>query len=151
MPEKFSMRIAVNLILIRDGKALLLRRANTGWKDGEYSVVAGHVDGNETIASAMAREAKEEANLDIREEDLRVVHIQHRISSSVPGGVEHMDFNLVTDTWSGDLQNLEPDKCDDLSWHAIDALPDNTVGYIREVFKHLHNGVLFSEWREPNV
>lgn len=144
---KFTMRVAVNLILIKDGKALLLRRFNTGWKDGEYGTVAGHVDGNETIAHAAVREAQEEAGIAIRELDLYVVHTQHRISTDA----EYIDFNIKADTWSGEPKNLEPDKCDDLSWHPIDQLPENTIPYIRLVFENIKAGIPFSEYREPDA
>ena len=141
------MRVAVNLILLNDGKALMLRRANTGWKDGMYSVVAGHVDGNETIAAAMIREAKEEADITISPEDLRLGHVQHRISV----GVEYIDFSMIAEKWSGEVRNLEPDKCDDLSWHPLDQLPENTIPYIRTVFDNIARKEAFSEWREPGV
>ncbi len=32
--ERFTLRAAVYLILIKDGKTLLSRRFNTGWLDG---------------------------------------------------------------------------------------------------------------------
>jgi 8-oxo-dGTP diphosphatase len=142
--EKFTMPVAVNLILIKDGKALMLRRENSGWHDGEYSVVAGHVDGRETIAAATVREAKEEAGIDIKEEDIRVLHVQHRINPTV----EYIDFSVTADKWTGEPQNLEPDKCSDLSWFPIDNLPENTIPYIRNVFENIRNGLPFSEWQE---
>ena len=145
--EKFTMRVAVNLILIKDGKALLLRRLNTGWKDGQYGTVAGHVDGNETIANAAVREAKEKAGIDIDREDLRVVHTQHRICD----GYEFIDFSVQAEKWSGEPMNFEPNKCDDLSWHPLDNLPTNTIPYIGLVFENMQKGILFSEYREPGV
>ena len=145
--EKFSMRIAVNLILIKEEKALMLRRFNTGWKDGMYSVVAGHVDGNETIAEAMSREAWEEAGLEIMPGNLKVAHVQHRISK----GVEYVDFSMIAEKWSGEPKNLEPEKCDDLNWHPLSQLPENTIPYIRRVFENIEKKEMFSEWREPDA
>lgn len=144
--DKFTMHVAVNLILIKDGKALLLRRSNTGWKDGEYGTVAGHVDGNEEIVAAMVREAKEEAGIEINPADLRVAHVQHRI-----GGREYIDFSLTSEKWTREPTNMEPDKCDDLSWHPIDNLPENTISYIRLVFENIQKGIPFSEWSESGI
>lgn len=145
MSEHFKMFVAVNLILIQDGKTLLLRRCNTGWKDGLYSVVAGHVDGNEEIADAVVREAEEEAGIIIKKEDVRVIHVQHRSNPDR----EYIDFTVTADSWNGEPTNTEPEKCDDLSWFPMDALPENMIPYIRTVFEHVKNGTTFSEWHEP--
>ena len=47
MTERFELRSAVHLLLIRGGQVLLLRRQNTGYEDGNYSVIAGHLNGRE--------------------------------------------------------------------------------------------------------
>ena len=143
---KFQFYASVNLHLRRGNTTLLLRRCNTGWKDGQYGLVAGHIDGNETASQAMAREANEEAGIVIRPEDLRVIHVQHRIS-----GREYFDLHLACDTWEGEPQNLEPDKCDDLNWFPKDALPDTIIPYIRLVFENVTAGIIYSEWREPKA
>ena len=57
----FRSPVAVHLFLVKDGSILLLRRYNTGYEDGNYSVVAGHIDGGEQLMAAMVREAREEA------------------------------------------------------------------------------------------
>jgi 8-oxo-dGTP diphosphatase len=43
------------LILFRDGKILLLKRANTGYEDGNYSVIAGHVEPGENFTQCIIR------------------------------------------------------------------------------------------------
>ncbi len=146
MPKvKFPFFSASHLILFKDERVLLSRRFQTGWKDGYYSVVAGHIDGKETIAGNMVREAKEEGNIDLIESDLEVVHTMHRITDY---GAEYMDFFLVPKTWSGEPTIMEKDKCDDLHWFPINELPENTVPYVRSAIENIQKGITFSEWRE---
>ena len=139
---RFHFFAAVYLIALKNGKVLLARRYNTGWKDGMYTLPAGHVDGNETVHVAMSREAKEETDLDIVPEDLKVVHIMHRNS----GDREYFDFFLETRRWGGEPKNTEPHKCDHLDWFDIHALPDNTLEYVAVVLKKWNQGLLFSNF-----
>jgi hypothetical protein len=39
--EDYRPNVGVHLILIQDGKVLLLQRANTGFADGDWSVPGG--------------------------------------------------------------------------------------------------------------
>ena len=67
------------MFFIRGNQILLLRRLNTGYRDGEYSVPAGHLDGNETVVAAAAREAEEEIGVRIEADDIRFSSVMHRI------------------------------------------------------------------------
>jgi 8-oxo-dGTP pyrophosphatase MutT (NUDIX family)/gamma-glutamylcyclotransferase (GGCT)/AIG2-like uncharacterized protein YtfP len=139
--ERFQLIPAAHLFLIREGQVLLLRRYNTGYEDGNYSVVAGHLDGNEEVKTAMIREAREEAGIEIRPEDLQVVGIMHRKSTD-----ERVDFFLATEKWSGEVTNTEPDKCDELRWVPLDQLPENVIPYIRKAIENYRNGVWFDSY-----
>lgn len=141
MNKKHTIRCAVYLFLIRDNKLLLLRRKNTGWKDGQYGVPAGHLEKNETVLSAATREAKEETGIDIKPEDLELVHVMHRKAN-----YDYIDFYFNIKKWKGDPFIAEKEKSDDLQWFDLDKLPQNTVDYVRMAFENSRNKILFSQF-----
>ena len=140
----FLAPVAVHLLLVRDGKILMLRRYNTGYEDGNYSVIAGHIDGGEQLKTAMIREAKEEAGITISPADLSVVGVIHLMEDD-----EYVSFFLHASNYTGEVVNMEPDKCDDLSWFDIDDLPPNTIPYVRRAIQNYRDGVWFDSlaWR----
>ncbi|MBU4142008.1 MAG: NUDIX domain-containing protein [Patescibacteria group bacterium] len=140
--ERFKIIPVSLLILIKDGNILLSRRFNTGHEDGNYGVVSGHLDGNETFMEAMAREAKEEAGIDIAAKDLEVAHVMHR--KSPPD--ERIDFYIRANNWQGEPKIMEPNKCDDLKWFSIDNLPANTIPYIRQAIEKIRKKIFYSEF-----
>lgn len=119
----------------------MLRRFNTGYEDGNYSVVAGHLEGDETLVAAAIREVEEEVGLRLLAEHLSVVGVMHRKSDD-----ERVDFFLATDTWLGEPSNREPDKCDDLCWYPFGALPVNTIPYVRKALENYRQGAWFDEF-----
>src|SRR3989338_7570062 len=125
--ERFTLRAAVYLILIKDQKILLSRRFNTAWMAGSYSLISGHLDGDESVSRAMIREAYEEAGIRIKNKDLKPVTVLHRFSPDQ----EYMDFFFVAKIWSGVPKIMEPNKCDDMSWFPLKQLPSNTLPHIK--------------------
>jgi len=138
--DRFKLIPTSHLLLVNGSKILLSRRFNTSWEDGKYSVVAGHLDGNETFREAVIREAKEEAGIDIELEDLEIVHAMHRKSAD-----ERIDFFLTARKWRGEPRIMEPNKCDDMRWFEINKLPENTIPYIRQAIECFVNKVFYSE------
>lgn len=132
------------LALMKENKVLLLRRFNTGYEDGKYSMVAGHVDQGETFTQCIIREAEEEAGILLQPDDLEVVHVMHRNSHSAESN-ERVDVFFIARQWQGEPQNKEPNKCDDLSWFELDNLPDNIIPYIRQAIEGIKNSVYYSE------
>lgn len=139
--ERFKLIPAVHLFLLNKGKILLSRRYNTGYRDGFYGVVAGHLEGNENAISAMRREAEEEAGIKISESDIAFCGIMHRKSDE-----ERVDFFFVSEKWNGDIKNTEPHKCDDLSWFNLEDLPENMVPYIRKAIDNFKNNISFDQF-----
>ncbi len=138
---RFKALVAVHLFLIRNEHILLLRRHNTGYADGQYSVIAGHLDGNEEVKMAMIREAWEEAGIEIEPPQLQVVGVMHRKS-----GGERIDFFLVATEWTNEISNKEPHKCDELAWYPLDALSEKTIPYIRTAITNYQQGKWFDSF-----
>ena len=139
--ERFKLISAVHLFLIRDDKVLLLRRFNTGYEDGKYSVIAGHLDGDEEVKAAAIREAQEEVGIEISPLDLQVVGVMHRKSTD-----ERVDFFLATTSWSGEITNQEADKCDQLAWFDLDELPENVIPYVKRALDNYRRGIWFDSF-----
>ena len=140
MHTRFTLRAAVYLLLLKGNEVLLQKRFHTGWMDGKYSLIAGHVDGNESVIQAMRREAREEADIILSENDLLPATVLHRKG----GEVECVDFFFVATSWDGEPKIMEKDKCDDLRWFPMDSLPENVLPYIKEAIYNDSHHIAFS-------
>ena len=141
---RFKIIPAVYLFLRKHNEVLLLKRAGSGYQDGNYSVLAGHLDGNELASTAMCREAKEEAGITVKSNGLRLVHISHRLNGSAEQ--ERIDIFFEAWKWQGEIINAEPNKCDELKWFPIDNLPVNTIPHVRLVLEKVLSGEYYSEY-----
>ena len=133
--------VTIHLFFFRGDQILLVRRFQTGFMDGHYSVPAGHLDGDEPVRMAGVREAREEIGVRIDPQDMDFAGVFHRHSDD-----ERVDFFFRVQKWEGEPLNTEPAKCDDLCWVGIDHLPSNTIPYVRQAIENLHTGVLYQEF-----
>jgi 8-oxo-dGTP pyrophosphatase MutT (NUDIX family) len=139
--ERARFPVTVHLFFLRGDQILLLRRFNTGYADGQYSVPAGHLDGEETVLAAAAREALEEVGVRIEAQDIEYSSVMHRRD-----GDERIDFFLKIRSWDIEPLNAEPDKCDELVWANVDNLPENTIPYVRQALQNHFTGKRFDEF-----
>lgn len=146
MKERYKLIPEVFLLLVVDGKILLSRRFQTGYEDGNYGLPAGHGEDRETAREGIAREAKEEIGIDIAVDDLEFQLVQHRWCADP--GREHarVGFYCTAKKWVGEPTNMEPDKCDDLQWFPLDALPQNIVPHVRAAIDTYRAGEHYSEY-----
>lgn len=128
-------------MLIRRGKILLSRRKNTGYRDGWYSFPAGHIEDNEPLTRGTCREIKEEIGIVLSPADLTLVHVMHRKEKDI-----RMDFFFATSKRTRAPKNLEPEKCDDLSWFPVNRIPTNTIPYIRAAIAAYGQNIWYSEF-----
>lgn len=147
--ERFKMIASSYFILVVDGKILLSRRFNTGYKDGSYSLPAGHIEDGESLTQGAAREIFEEIGLKIVPQVFKLVHVMHRKETDI-----RMDFFFTPHQnkfGAGQAPiNREPEKCDDLRWFSLKRLPENTIPYIRYAIECYQKKIFYSEfgWEE---
>lgn len=145
MKQRFKFTPAVYLVLRKGDQILLSRRFNTGYQDGMYSMIAGHLDGDEPMTSAMAREAYEEAGITVNPTDLRLVHVMH-LRSEIKDSTddERATFYFETTEFKGVPRIMEPEKCDDMQWFKADKLPETMIGHVRLAVENINKGEIFS-------
>jgi len=136
--------VASFLALIRGNKILLSKRFNTGYHDGDYSLIAGHVDKGETFTDAIIREAKEEAGIIVKPDYLKVAHVMHRKSDFDKS--ERVDVYFLAKKWDGQIINREPNKCSELKWFETNKLPTNIVGAVRKAVAAVLDEIPYSEY-----
>ncbi|MGW7692386.1 methyltransferase domain-containing protein [Streptomyces asiaticus] len=145
--------VDVHLILRRGGDVLLARRANTGYADGLLHAPSGHVEDGEDVRAAMVREAAEEIGISLGPDEVRVVLVlQHK----APTGDARTGWFFeaeVGERGGGGREpvNREPEKCSELGWFPLDALPDDMVAYCRAGLEAYRAGHRFAlHWHEPD-
>ncbi|MCY3811403.1 MAG: NUDIX domain-containing protein [Gammaproteobacteria bacterium] len=129
--------IIVQTLVFDDAdRLLLLRRSNTGFMDGWYSLPGGHRDRGESVVEAARRECVEEACVTVEQ-------IEPVVVMPYAGGV---DFIFEATRWSGTPSIGEPDKCDALTFAALDALPEPTTRFVKAALECRGNGVWYREF-----
>ncbi len=133
---------AAYVYLMRDGltgpDVLLQLRQNTGYKDGHWAAAAaGHLERGETAYDAARREAAEE--IGVTEVDLRFEFTMQRTQHDLPID-ERVDFFFTARSWTGEPRILEPQKCAELRWCPLDALPEPMVPHEAYALRSLGTG-----------
>lgn len=144
MPEdRFTMPVSVHILFLKNDEILLSLRKNIS-SDGLYGLVAGHLDGSETVTNAIIREAREEASVEIDPKDIEMTTVCHSFIGH--NKKEYIQFFAKCRKWKGEVMNSEPDKCGELKFFPIDNLPEKMVPYIREGIKKTLEGVKYYEY-----
>jgi 8-oxo-dGTP diphosphatase len=123
-----------------DVEVLLQLRQNTGFMDDHWAAAAaGHVERGETAIDAAHREAAEE--IAVGDLALEFVTAMQRTQRELPID-ERVDFFFTARSWSGEPRIMEPQKCAELRWCRLDALPEPVVPHELSVLTALRTGTV---------
>ncbi|MDD2487560.1 MAG: NUDIX hydrolase [Candidatus Gracilibacteria bacterium] len=118
--EKSRPRVGLGVIIVNDeGKVLIGKRK--GSHAPYYSIPGGKLELGETFEEGTIREIKEETNLDIRMPE--VIAVTNNLNTYKEEGLHFISIILLVRDFSGELINMEPDKCEQWIWVDPKDLP----------------------------
>ena len=133
------IKIGIGVMILDGNKILLGHRAKDKKDTGGifevdcWTLPGGKQEYNETIIEGAIRETKEETNLDIS--DLEIFNAVDDIQPSK----HYITIQLITNKFSGELINLEPNKHDQWDWFRLDNLPSNLYTPTRKFIQEYLN------------
>lgn len=143
---RFRVVPAAYLLLLRpggDGEEVLLHlRQGTGYYDGHWALVAGHVEEGESVFAATCREAAEEAGIVIAVGDVEPLTVMHRTLRGGGAIEQRADFFFVARLWRGDPRVGEADRAADMRWFGLAELPAPLVPHEHAVLTAYVRGAL---------
>lgn len=140
MQGRMGASVNAYLILKKREEVLLQLRKNTGYADGQWSLVAGHVEDGESATDGMIRETLEEIGLKITSSQLTVVHVMHRQTNRL-----NIDLFFACTDWEGVIENREIEKCERLAFFPLSSLPIDLIDYNRAALEAISRGEFYSE------
>ncbi len=115
MKNKFP-KVGVAAVVFHNGLILLGKRKGSHGA-GSWCCPGGHLEFGEQIEECAVRELKEETGL---------VATSFRTTSWSNDLIEsshYVTFFVLIESFSGTVELLEPEKCDEWKWFSLDALP----------------------------
>jgi len=98
-------------------RSILLGKRQGGFGDGQWGLPGGHLEFGESFEEATARELTEETGISADQLYVwKAINTPYATTHYVQIGVQVAKFR-------GELRNREPDKCAELRWCSLDALP----------------------------
>jgi 8-oxo-dGTP pyrophosphatase MutT (NUDIX family) len=147
LSDRFRLPAAVFALLYADGRLLLLRRAGSGYRDGQLAPPAGHLDPGEDLVSGVLRELREEVGVGADPDGCRLATVVHS-APEYAGDEEYLNFFFVVTSWTGIPTIREPHLCTELVWASPADLPPETVDYLPRVLAGIAAGepLLLANW-----
>lgn len=112
--------VGVGAVIVKDGRALLVRRAHEPLK-GEWSLPGGAVEIGEPLRDAVVREVREETGLDVHVGP--IVDVVDRVHRAPDGRVEYhfIIVDYLCEAVGGELAAAS--DAADVCWAAVEDLP----------------------------
>ncbi|MCA9486257.1 MAG: NUDIX domain-containing protein [Nanoarchaeota archaeon] len=139
-------RLCAVILLERNDKYFFIRRQNTRYKEGFFSLPAGHADEGEFLKETALRETKEETGIEISSDKLELFYVLHRATHQ-SGQYPYVDIFFRVSNFDGEPTNAEPEKCSETAWLSQEEIltRKDVVPTIKKAFEGKLSGELYGE------
>lgn len=121
---RFNARtVAVNGVLLVNGKTLLVKRAQNPQK-GNWDIPGGYLDWDETLQQATSRELFEESGLIVPAEKWQMFDIFSEPNNAAKNQV--IDVYYLSTSYTGNL-SIDHNEVQEAQWFELHALPENVA------------------------
>lgn len=115
--------IGAAIIILNQNQQVLLGKRLNSFKAGSYGLPGGRIKLGEKLLNCAKRELKEETNLEAKSLEYLVVIKEWQKEKNN----DFVHFIYLCTNWSGELQLLEPNKCEGWKWFDLNKLPKNIL------------------------
>ncbi|MDB1086107.1 NUDIX domain-containing protein [Streptomyces sp. ACA25] len=140
-------RYVAAAVVMRHGKALVLRRRADDFLGGIWELPSGRMDSGETIEQALARELREETGLRTQSDPRMIGTFDYRSKS----GRRTRQVNFVTTADRSDVELTEHDAAEWIDADQVGDWPltEETRGILRAAFAAGGEGAESAAPRQP--
>ncbi|MGH3506293.1 MAG: NUDIX domain-containing protein [Nocardioidaceae bacterium] len=116
----------VAFVIVRDsaGRLLLARRSGVSYGDGMWGLPGGHVEPDESLIAAAARETWEEVGIRVEHDDLSPIGLIRYADDDMSG----LDVYFAAERFSGEPRPVS--ECDAVGWYHSTELPEGSLPWL---------------------
>lgn len=128
--EIIRPKVGVGVIVIKDGKVLLGKRKGAHG-EGSWAFPGGHLEFGESLEDCAKREVMEETGITIK--NIKKFIFTNDIFKEE--NKHYITCYVKTDYDSGEVQIMEPNKCEKWEWFEWNKFPENLFIPLQNLLK----------------
>jgi len=126
--------VGVGVIIVKDNKVLLGKRKNAHG-EGDWAFPGGHLEMNEAWEDCVKREVMEEVGIEVK--NIRFASATNDIFEKE--SKHYITLFMMTNYAAGEVQAMEPEKCEQWQWFEWDNLPSPCFVPLQNLLKQNFN------------